>query len=62
MTTPVSRKLLRWAILGGVAALVTAGPNFAMAQVSCYVKRCLVYPDGSAICERTPVDCSTIRL
>ncbi len=30
--------------------------------VECYFKKCLEYPDGTRICERTPIDCATVVL
>lgn len=47
-------------MLCGVGALVVVGPHPATAQVKCYIRKCVVYPDGSQVCQQTPVDCSTL--
>lgn len=56
----VSRRVCGWAILGMLAGVMGAGSTAA--QVTCYRTKCLVYPNGDRLCERTPVDCSTIQL
>jgi hypothetical protein len=33
-----------------------------VAQVTCYRTKCVLYPDGSRICERQPVDCATVPI
>lgn len=42
-------------IHGGIAAT-------AHAQVTCYLKKCAEYADGTRICIRTPIDCGTVQL
>lgn len=61
MSNLVRRRFLGAAVLGGAAAIVAVGPNIALAQLTCYITRCAVYPDGTQICERTPVACSSIK-
>jgi hypothetical protein len=61
MSNLVRRGILRSLVFGGTTALVAAGPNIAFAQITCYVTRCAVYPDGTQVCERTPVACSSIK-
>lgn len=61
MSNLVRRRILQSVVMGGVAALAAAGPTLVFAQVTCYVTRCAVYPDGTQICERTPVSCSSIK-
>jgi hypothetical protein len=53
------RHLTRWIALGSLAA-IAMGPTVAAAQVKCYIRKCYLYPDGSQICERTPVDCDSL--
>jgi hypothetical protein len=61
MCTSASRPFARWILLAALLGAVGMGTSL-FAQVTCYRTRCAVYPDGSRICERVPVDCSTIRL
>lgn len=56
----VHRRSLVLAVAGALAVLAGAGSTAA--QVTCYRTKCLVYPNGDRLCERTPVDCSTIQL
>ncbi len=45
------------------AALLTSQVTPATAQtVICYKKKCLEYPDGSSICQLTPVDCDQVQI
>lgn len=44
-----------------VAIAVASAAGVVSAQVTCYRTKCLVYPDGLRICERTPVDCATLQ-
>lgn len=55
-----TRRLVRQISLGGLAAVAAMGPTFATAQVKCYIRKCYLYPDGSQVCERTPVDCDSL--
>ena len=49
--------------LAFVAAALPSSPDPAHAQtVKCYRKKCLEYPDGTKICEITPVDCDAIEI
>lgn len=61
MCQPASRTFVRWAFVAALAGVAGVGSSL-VAQVTCYKTKCLVYPDGSRLCERTPVDCSTIRM
>lgn len=61
MSNLMRRGILQSVVFGGVAAFAIAVPNLVSAQVTCYVTRCAVYPDGVQICERTPVTCSSIK-
>lgn len=63
MIVPTLRPAIRLAVLAGIlATAVTAVSESVLAQVTCYRTRCVVYPDGIRICERTPVDCATIQM
>jgi hypothetical protein len=48
--------------LGALAALLAVAAATTEAQVKCYIKKCVEYPDGTSWCERTPVDCATIEI
>jgi hypothetical protein len=48
--------------VGAFAVLVVGAASTANAQVKCYIKKCVEYPDGTSFCERTPVDCATIQI
>ncbi|HEY0014971.1 MAG TPA: hypothetical protein VGC13_01590 [Longimicrobium sp.] len=50
-----------WLALFGVA-LIPAVREIAAQTVVCFRKKCVVYPDGSAVCEYTPVDCSKVNI
>lgn len=50
-----------WLALSGVS-LVPVVQEIAAQTVVCFKKKCVVYPDGSAICEYTPVDCSKVSI
>lgn len=53
----------RTIVLGAVLVLLAGGAAAtAHAQVKCYIKKCVEYPDGTSICERTPVDCASIQI
>jgi hypothetical protein len=43
-------------------ALVPTAQVIVAQTVVCYKKKCVVYPDGTAICEYTPVDCSQVNI
>ena len=60
MPQPTSRSSVALLMLGAVLAV--AGADAALAQVRCYRTTCIVWPDGFRVCERVPVDCSTISL
>jgi hypothetical protein len=60
MIDRVTRATIGRIILGALGVLAVAAPTFATAQVTCYIRKCAVYSDGSQICERTPVDCATL--
>jgi hypothetical protein len=53
--------VLRWLVLS-VVALVPAAQDIVAQTTVCFKKKCLVYPNGSAICEYTPVDCSQVNI
>jgi hypothetical protein len=62
MTINALHQVARLFVLTGIiAAGVSVVSETLSAQVTCYRTRCLVYPDGLRICERTPVDCATIQ-
>jgi len=48
------------ALVGG--ALVPTAQEIVAQTVVCFKKKCVVYPNGSAICEYTPVDCSQVNI
>ncbi|HEU4883599.1 MAG TPA: hypothetical protein VFT45_15170 [Longimicrobium sp.] len=50
-----------WLALFAGALMPTAQAIVAQTVV-CYKKKCVVYPNGSAICEYTPVDCSQVNI
>lgn len=54
------RALLITPVVLGVLFAIGIAP--AHAQVKCYIKKCVEYPDGSSVCERTPVDCATVEM
>jgi hypothetical protein len=56
---PATRLVLLFCM---VVITVAAAAGMVSAQVTCYRTKCLVYPDGMRICERTPVDCATLQL
>jgi hypothetical protein len=57
------RPVIRLTLLAGIlTTTVLSVSETAIAQVTCYRTRCVVYPDGMRICERTPVDCATLQL
>jgi hypothetical protein len=50
-------------LLALLAAVLPSLPRPASAQiVTCYKKVCAEYPDGTKICELTPVDCSQVKM
>jgi hypothetical protein len=46
--------------LGGAGTLGVRVPAVAQ-EVLCYRKKCVEYPDGSKICQLTPVDCTQVQ-
>lgn len=61
MILSASRPAVRVAFLA-MLLVITVGvlAKALVAQVTCYRTRCVIYPDGSRICERQPVDCATL--
>lgn len=57
----INRKLALWLVLSGIV-LAPAAADLVAQTVVCFKKKCVVYPDGSAICEYTPVDCSKVEI
>lgn len=55
-----ARAALWLALLGGV--LVPAAQEVVAQTVVCFKKKCVVYPNGEAICQYTPVDCSQVSI
>lgn len=63
MIVPALRPVVRLTVLTGILVTAVASVSESvLAQVTCYRTRCVVYPDGIRICERTPVDCATIQM
>jgi hypothetical protein len=60
MIIPKARAALWLALVCGV--LLAAVQQVAAQVVVCYKKKCVVYPDGEAICQYTPVDCSQVSI
>lgn len=54
------RAALWLALLGGV--LVPAAQEIVAQTLVCYKKKCVVYSNGEAICQYTPVDCSQVSI
>lgn len=52
---------VRRLVLAGIVFVPMAWEAVAQTTV-CFKKKCLVYPDGSSICEYTPVDCSKVSI
>jgi hypothetical protein len=52
---------LRWLVLAGIV-FAPAGWEAVAQTTICFKKKCLVYPNGSSICEYTPVDCSKVSI
>jgi hypothetical protein len=52
---------LRLVTLGACGMLLAAAVAVD-AQVKCYLKKCVEYPDGTRVCERIPIDCGTIEI
>lgn len=62
MIIPARRPLTRLVVLTAiVATAVSVVSETVSAQVRCYRTKCVVFPDGLRVCERTPVDCATIE-
>lgn len=64
MTDLVSRRLRPFwlAASGGVLCVALVGPTVQAQTVQCYFKRCVEFPDGTRVCERTPIDCASVVL
>lgn len=50
-----------WIALSSTVLVATAWDVAAQTLV-CFKKKCVIYPDGSAVCEYTPVDCSQVEV
>ena len=50
-----------WIALSSTVLVKTAQEVVAQTLV-CFKKKCVIYPDGSAVCEYTPVDCNQIEI
>lgn len=48
------------ALLGGI--VIPTAHEIVAQTVVCYKKKCVVYPDGEAICQYTPVDCGQVNI
>ena len=55
-----ARAVLWLGLLGGV--LVPAAQEIVAQTLVCFKKKCVVYPNGEAICQYTPVDCSLVSI
>ena len=56
------KPLLRtWLFLAAVA-LAPAASGAAAQTLVCFKKKCLIYADGTSVCEYTPVDCSKVEI
>jgi hypothetical protein len=50
-----------WLALSGVVLAPTAQEIAAQAVV-CFKKKCVIFPDGTASCQYTQVDCSQVNI
>jgi hypothetical protein len=57
------RQIATTVLIAIAAALLPSQSIPVAAQtVKCYKKKCLEYPDGSSICQLTPVDCDQVQI
>ena len=54
------RKVPAALLLALVGVAIPFASQVADAQVSCYLKKCAEYPDGSSICSYTPIVCEKV--